>query len=71
MPPVSAKQPVPMPAAMPPPLEFLVAKENSSIGKNPTDLQQFWKFCNQETWHREKLLHQKELADTFDEIKKN
>ena len=41
------------------------------MGENPTDRQQFWKFCNQETWRRGKLLHQKELVDAFDENKKN
>ena len=41
------------------------------MGENPTDRQQFRKFCNQETWRRGKLLHQKELVDAFDENKKN
>ena len=32
---------------------------------------QFWNFCIQDTWCRGKLLHQKELVDSFDENKKN
>ena len=70
-PPVSPKPPVPMPAVLPPPQEFLVARKNRSIGEISTDRQQFWKFCNQETCRRGKLLHQKELVDAFDENKKN
>ena len=30
-----------------------------------TDLQQFWEFCIQETWHSGKLLLQKEIVDAF------
>ena len=51
-------------------LRHFVGGPFDSIGENPTDQQQIWKFCIQETWHRRKLLHQKEPVDAFDENEK-